>query len=236
MINITLKQNHKKYFLFQRNEYLSKKQIKVRKLLGRYLFTKVFINFFNSLSSINKKLNENFNNEFNELKKYLPNKALNILDIGAGLGVINLYLNEHYKKSVNFTLIDKNFIEKKVYYGFNDKGQAYNNFKITEDFLTSNNLDHKKLSILDADTNFSSILQYDLVISLISMGYHYPVSQYFSFFKTNTHKKTKFIFDIAKEYNNLEEIFNLFDTVKIIHESDLPRHNYIRICCTGFKN
>ncbi|MAV82933.1 MAG: hypothetical protein CMI90_05685 [Pelagibacteraceae bacterium] len=235
MKKIQLKNTHKKYFLFQRNEYLSSQQIKIRKLLGRYLFTKIFINFFNSLSDINDNLNKNFKKEFNDLIDHLPRTTSNILDIGSGLGVIDIYLNEHYNQKPNFTLIDKNFIEKKVYYGFNSSGQAYNNFKITKDFLLHNGLNSDQLSIFDADSNLLFDVKFDLVVSLLSMGYHYPLDQYLSVFKNNTHKNTVFIIDIAEEYNDKNQIFNLFDSAKILYKSSLPRHNYIRICCIGFK-
>ena len=236
MKEIILKKNHEKYFLFQRNEYLSDKQLRIRKLFGRYLFTKIFVNFFNSLECINLNLNIDFKKEFKGISKYLPERMSNILDIGSGIGVIDVFLNQHYKGNVNFTLIDKNFTENKVYYGFNDKGQAYNDFRVTKDFLLTNGLKSNQISIFDADSNYSSNAKYDLVISLLSMGYHYPVKQYFSFFKTNTHKNTVFIFDIAEQYNDKDNIFSLFDTVEVIYKSNLPRHNYFRIYCIGFKN
>ncbi len=109
MNTIILKNKHKKYFLFQRNEYLSKLQKKIRKTLGRYLFTNFFINYFNPIDQINKKLNHDFKIEFKELSKFLPSQLKEVLDIGSGLGIINIYINDIFKNNVAYTLIDKNY-------------------------------------------------------------------------------------------------------------------------------
>ena len=78
-------------------------------------------------------------------------------------------------------------------------------------------------------------IKFDLVISLLSLGYHYPLNEYLKTFQNNTHKNTYFIFDIANEYNNFIEVKNFFNSVKVIKKSSEIRHNYLRICCVGFK-
>ena len=233
MNNIEIKNKHKRYFLLQRNSYLSSVQKKIRKFFGRYLFTNFFIFFFNSISQINKKLNEEFNSEFKEILKYLPKRIKNVVDIGSGIGIIDIYLNNHFSNDINFTLIDKNHIEKKVSYGFDAKGQFYNNFNLTKDFLLNHGINNKKLILVDADEKDDIDNKFDLVISLLSMGYHYPISQYLDFLKKNTHSETVFIFDIANEYSKLNDISKLFQKIEVIKESSEIRHNYVRICCEG---
>ena len=134
MKDILLKNKHKKYFLLQRNEFFSDKQKKIRKIFGRYLFTNIFVSYFNPIKNLNLKLNQEFKKEFDEIINYLPQKNQNILDIGSGLGIINIFLNNFYEDAY-FTLIDKNYVEKKVSYGFDERGQFYNDFNITFDFL-----------------------------------------------------------------------------------------------------
>ena len=231
MLKINIGNKHKRLFLLQRNAYLSKTQTKIRKLLGRYLFTNIFINFFNPISNINSKLNNEISLEFNELKPFLPNQVKKVADIGCGLGIIDIFLYFHYAQSPQFTLIDKNFIEKKVSYGFNKQGQFYNNFQTTIDFLESHGLKKNSIITFDKDNIDKIDIKFDLVISLLSMGYHYPLTQYLRFLKKNTHQDTVFIFDIAKEYNKISDIRSLFNEVEIIKESEEIRHNYIRICC-----
>ena len=231
MQTINLKNKHKRYFLLQRNSFLSKFQKKIRKIFGRYLFTNFFIFFFNSIFKINKRLNNEFDIEFNQLKKFLPRNVNYILDIGSGLGIIDIYLNNHFNNVPKFTLIDKTHLEKKVSYGFDNRGQFYNNFDLTLDFLKENGINGERINLIDVDLKESICNNYDLVISLLSMGYHYPVDQYLEILKKNTNKNTIFIFDIADEYNNFNDISQLFEEVNIIYKSQEIRHNYVRILC-----
>ena len=236
MIKINIENKEKKLFLLQRNKYLSKKQKKIKKLFGRFLFTNLFVNFFNPLSNINSQLNNDIIQEFDELKPFLPEQVKEVIDIGCGLGIIDIFLNYHYSNNIKFTLIDKNHIENKVSYGYEKVGQFYNNFKTTIEFLIKHGLKKKYIDVFEKD-NLSQInTKFDLVISLLSMGYHYPLNQYLKFLKKNTHKDTIFIFDIAHEYNNLRDIRRLFGKVEVIKESQEIRHNYSRICCRMLSN
>lgn len=231
MWKIKIKFKHKRYFLLQRNNYLSSFQKKIRRLFGRYLFTNFFIFFFNSISRINSKLDKESKIEFNELINFLPKKINNVVDIGSGLGIINIFLERHFTNNINFILIDKNRIEKKVSYGFCSDGEFYNNFNLTADFLKNHGIDMNKIKLIDADKKNIINDKFDLVISLLSMGYHYPINQYLSFLKKNTHKNTVFIFDVAFENKEINKLSQLFKIVEIVKQSKEVRHNYIRVCC-----
>ena len=236
MKKIILKNHHKKYFLLQRNAYLSDFQKVLRKKLGRYLFTNLFVNYFNPIKNINNKLNKDFKLEFDAISKFFPKEVDSMLDIGSGLGIIDIFISYYFNNNLNITLIDKNRIEKKVSYGFNAKGQFYNNFDLTLDFLKSNGLDDERIDFVDADSKDSINKNFDLVISLLSMGYHYPINQYLKMLRSNTNKNTVFIFDIADEYTGLDLIKNTFGSVDIIYKSKEIRHNYLRVCCKYLKS
>ena len=154
-LKLKLKNKYKRNFLLQRNNYLSNTQKRLRKTFGRYLFTNFFIFFFNPISVITKKLNKEFYLEFNQILNFLPKKVNYILDIGSGLGVIDIYLNNHFKNLPEFTLIDKTRIEKKVSYGFDLRGQFYNDFDLTFDFLTFDPILGIKIFLVDADSSES---------------------------------------------------------------------------------
>ncbi len=231
MEKINIKYKHKRYFLLQRNNYLSPFQKKIRKLFGRFLFTNFFIFFFNSTSRINSKLDKESKIEFNELINFLPSKIYNVVDIGSGLGIINIFLEKHFTNKINFTLIDKNRIEKKVTYGFCNEGEFYNNFSLTADFLKNHGINMNQIKLIDSDDINIINNKFDLVISLLSMGYHYPINQYLSFLKKNTHKNTIFIFDVSFENEEINKISQLFKIVEIVKKSKEVRHNYVRVCC-----
>ena len=116
----------RKLLLLQRNELLSDQQVNLRKRFGRFLFTNLFVNYYQkkNLELLAEKI---FRSELQTLKKILPSKINSILDIGCGIGLINIYLNEHYKNQVSFYLVDKNRIDYKIKYGFSSVYESYNN-------------------------------------------------------------------------------------------------------------
>jgi len=97
-MRVKINKRHQKLLLLQRIDLISEKQRTIRKKFGRYLFTNFFVNFFISQKEIENKINDEFLKEFNSIKNYLPKNSKNILDIGCGLGVINIYLNDYYSK------------------------------------------------------------------------------------------------------------------------------------------
>ena len=222
----------KKLLLLQRNELLSKKQFLLRKKLGRYLFTNYIINFF-QLKNLEKKTFKLFEKEFLEIKKYLPSKALTIMDIGCGLGILNIFLNKYYNFP-KFFLLDKNKVDKKIKYGHHEKYESYNFLNNTKNILLNNGINTKKLKLFDVEKKFlipnKSI---DLVISLKSMGYHYPINIYFHLLKKVCKNKTIYIFDISKKNQTVVKLKEIFKSVKIIREHKL-KHPLIRVCCSGF--
>ena len=234
-MNIEITKKHIKYLLFQRNQYISKFQLKIKKMFGRYLFTNIFVNFFNSKHSITKSLNEDFKIEFDSIKNFIPKNASNILDIGCGLGVINIFLNSFYSNKCNFTLIDKTYVNKKITYGFSNKGEFYNNLELTKSFLLLNKLEENQIELVDASKDFVLKKKYDLIISLFSMGYHYPIDLYIEKIKKISNKDTKIIFDLSLEYNSIELLNKYFNNIKIIKEDHNVKQNYVRLLCTGVR-
>ena len=122
---IKLNPKSKKLLLLQRNELLTARQNWLRKTFGRLIFTNFFVNYFQvqNFEKITEKL---FYKEFETFKKYLPNSVENIMDIGCGLGIINIYLNEFFEKKPVFFLLDKNKVDRKITYGFSSNYESYN--------------------------------------------------------------------------------------------------------------
>ena len=74
----------------------------------------------------------------------------------------------------------------------------------------------------------------DLVISLKSMGYHYPFETYLDLFKKCCSSNTVFIFDIIDGHNNEEEFKKYFTNIKIIYE-EKSIHPLKRLYCKNLK-
>ena len=234
-MRVKINKRHQKLLLLQRIDLISEKQRFIRKKLGRFLFTNFFVNFFISQKEIENKINEEFLSEFNTIKHYLPNNPKNILDIGCGLAVIDIFLNDYYLKKSNFTLIDKNYVDKKVSYGFDNNSESYNKLEITKEFLIFNSLKVEQLQLINADENFVLNKKYELIISLFSMGYHYSIENYIDIIKKNSTNTTKVIFDLAMEYNELNKVKSYFNKVVIIKNDDEVKQNYLRLLCSEIK-
>lgn len=149
--------------------------------------------------------------------------------------MINIYLNDYYAKKSYFTLIDKNYVDKKVAYGFNNNSESYNKLDITKDFLILNGFKIEQLQLIDADENFVLNNKYELIISLFSMGYHYPIENYIDIIKKISTKSTKVIFDLSMEYNELNKVKKYFNKVVIIKNDDEVKQNYLRLLCSEIK-
>ena len=230
---IKLNPKSKKLLLLQRNELLTKTQNWLRKNFGRLIFTNFFVNYFQvqNFEKITEKL---FYKEFETFKKYLPNSVENIMDIGCGLGIINIYLNEFFEKKPVFFLLDKNKVDRKITYGFSSNYESYNDLNETKNILLENNIDTSCMYLFDVEKQFVITKKMDLVISLKSMGYHYPINTYIELFRNCCTKNTVFIYDIGENQYDENYLKTIFDDIKIIYEENT--NNVLkRVCCKNFK-
>jgi len=230
---ISLNKKSKKLLLLQRNELLTKKQIFLRKKFGRFLFTNFLINYFED-KNLEKKAYELFDQEFNTFKDFLPSKAENILDIGCGLGIADIFLNKFFSNTSNFYLLDKNRIDKKIKYGFSSNYESYNDLNETKNLLLNNNINKDRINLFNVDKKIEIKTKIDLVISLKSMGYHYPLNTYIELFQNCCTAETIFIYDVGDNQYNEEYLKTFFGSIQIIYEE--KTNNILRrLCCTNFK-
>ena len=121
---------HKKLIILQRNELMSNIHRRIRKLFGRFLYTNFFVNF-SDLSFIKSEYYELCHKEYLNIKKFINFGTKNILSIGGGVGGVEcLILNNN---NCNIDMIERNFISKKIIYGFNK--EAYNKLESTKSFF-----------------------------------------------------------------------------------------------------
>ena len=231
MINLNSKS--KKLLLLQRNELLTKTQNLIRKKFGRFLFTNFFINYFQN-KNLEKITEELFLKELDTFKNFLPNSVNTIMDIGCGLGIINIYLNKFFEKKPIFFLLDKNRIDRKIKYGFSINYESYNDLNETKNILLGNEIDSDCIYLFDVEKQFQINKKIDLVISLKSMGYHYPINSYIELLRNCCTKNTVFIYDIGENQYDENYLKTIFDDIKIIYEENT--NNVLkRVCCKNFK-
>jgi len=230
---LNLNNKSRKLLLLQRNELLTEKQKWTRKRFGRFLFTNFFINF-NQAKGIALDAENLFKSEIDTFKDFLPKTINNIMDIGCGLGIINILLNKFYNNKINFYLLDKNRIDKKIKYGFNSNYESYNDLNLTKQILIENNVNKNNLFLFDVEKEIQIDVKVDLIISLKSMGYHYPFESYLQLFSKCSNKNSIFIFDVSEGYYNENLFKKYFENISIIYE-EKSIHSLKRLCCKGFK-
>jgi SAM-dependent methyltransferase len=164
--------------------------------------------------------------DFNSVKPYLPEKCDHVLDIGCGLGGIDLLIYQHYGK-VNIHLFDKSE-RKDVFYGFNKEYCFYNDLAMAEDLLTINGIGINNIFTYEAGEASPFIRKYNLIISLISWGFHYPVTKYLTEVTQCMQGDSVLILDIRKGVGGETQLEKYFEDVKIIQE----HRKYNRIKCT----
>mgnify|MGYP006113518573 CR=1 FL=1 len=97
--------------------------------------------------------------------------------------------------------------------------------------MEANDINSKNIYTYDVDKSELKVIKYDLVISLVSWGYHYPIETYINYLKESSDKKTIFIFDVADEYISIQDVKKYFNKIDII-DKYLKKHNQIRLACS----
>ena len=156
------------------------------------------------------------------------NEDQTILDIGCGVAGIDLFLDKHYMNGeVEFFLLDKSHVEEKIHYLFEEKGAYYNSLKIAKTMLTDNGIDESRVHLIEATDNNEIKInsKVNLVLSLISWGFHYPVGVYLDRVYQLLNKGGILILDIRKNTDGFDLLNKKFGNYKLISE----RAKYCRV-------
>lgn len=221
-----------KYILFQRtayiiyinNPWINKIVIRIPFLTYNRMFlfeAKLFKNRTRRLFS------EDMMREYEIIKNFLPARAENILDVGCGVAGIDIMLNRHYKEfgqSSNFYLLDKTELNNKVYYGIKNVAAHYNSLDVARKLLEVNGV--APSNIHTQEVTGAPIFpgkKFDVVISLISWGFHYPVSTYLDQVYNLLTTGGMLIIDVRKDQGGEEILEKKFGSVRVIFEAQKYR-------------
>ena len=230
MFNVT--DDEARLIVLQRIELCSDFLIKVRKLFGRYIFSNFITKFFLNSETIGKSYYDRMREEFKNLENHIDHKDKNFLSIGGGMGGLEVILNNNCEVNF-FDFIERNFVSKKVVYGWSDNNsEAYNNLNLQTEFLVKNGLPMEKFNVFDFDKDSLPSKKFDVVISLYSLDYHYDFNQYAKYLKDNTHNESKIIFDTVRP----DFFKNIFKDVVILSETTKRVHSSKRLLCKNFLN
>ena len=220
--------------ILQRIELISSFLKKIRKLFGRNFFTNIITKYFLNSKQIGIKYYEAMQSEFLTFKEYIDfNEDEHFLSIGGGLGGLELIINENLQDK-NYHFIERNFVSKKVVYGWSGKvnNEAYNDLNIQKSFLEINGMKPSQINIFDYDKDKLPDQKFDVIISLLSLDYHYDFEIYVEYLRKISHLNTKIIFDTIRP----DYFLKIFKNVKVIATQEKTIHKSKRILCSQFLN
>ena len=110
--------------------------------------------------------------------------------------------------------------------------EAYNDLNLQKTFLKENNMKEDQINIFDYDQDDLPEVKFDLIISLLSMDYHYNFDLYKDYLKRVSKPNTKIIFDTIRA----EHFKSVFKNVEIIKTDTNTVHKSKRIVCSEFLN
>jgi len=230
MLNLKLNKKMAQLALLQRIELANPLLIRLRKIFGRYLFSKIFSKYFINIKEISKNYSACMEKELLTILPFLR-QGQKILSIGSGLGGLEIGILKKFSET-DITFLEKNYISSKIKYGWdNDNKEGYNDLSLLENLITINKISSDQFSIFDCDKGNLPIRKYNLVISLYSLDYHYDFNIYLEYLKKNTDENSLIIFDTIR-YDYFKNVFN---HVKIIKVDEDTVHKSKRIACRMFK-
>jgi len=213
-----------KYILFQRTNYLVFPKKKVYKFIKNKIGLDPY-KFLVTLESnlfqiqIKEKYSDDINQEFESIKSFIPNHTRSILDIGCGMAGINIPIFRYFQRlEIDFYLLDRTFIEERIYYHFQERGAFYNSLRMAKEFLQENGLPSNKIHLIHAPQDGIIRLgqKIDLLISLISWGWHYPIATYLDSVINLLSPNGRLIVDVRRDTDGIDMLEKKFQNVEVI--------------------
>jgi hypothetical protein len=174
---------------------------------------KTWLKTWNTVEYNNHKLKT-----FNLIDNYIKKSPIRILDIGCGWAFESEMFQKKY--NCNLYLLDGDYYsntENQVRHGFwgpAENMKFYTNVNYLIKSFEERNLKYTFLNVnnltLDKKINF------DLIYSFLSCGFHYPANTYKDFILNHSNEKSIIIMDIWKE--SIDEQLKDFEVIKIIDE------------------
>lgn len=184
------------------------------------LTTEYALNEQSDPQAICSALNTMTDRDYETIATYLPEKAQHILDIGCGLATIDLKLADKYPEA-HYWLLDKSEMVEKSPRGFHEKYFFYNSMDLVGEFLCGNGMKEEAIHLIEDTLEPLYGRQYEVILSLLSCGWHYPLETYLWFIKSHLAEGGVLVIDVR--CNPLQEsiLYGVFRSIeKIYNEAE----------------
>jgi len=175
-------------------------------------------------SEIDNAINLMIEKDFNMIEEYLPTHCDRSLDIGCGLGLINILLYKKYK-STNIYLLDKTELNVEEISGIHKNYKFYNSMQAAKETITLNGIEENKLNLYET-TDYKDLfnIKFDVIFSLLSCGWHYPVSTYIDLLSNSLSDDGVLILDLRHNTDQLDILTSHFILEKQIYNYTESKH------------
>jgi SAM-dependent methyltransferase len=217
-----------RYILFQRTAYLVLTKTlafrAARKLVPGLTYERtVALESRLRRDRIKALFDSDMREEYLSIRDHLPAKCGAVLDIGCGVAGIDVFLSRHYRaERPKFLLLDKTHVEKEVYYNFKPSGAFYNSLAIAKRLLTCNGVAEAKVRLIEVGDGGPVPIEpgIDLVISLISWCFHYPVDTYLRTVHEALNPQGSLIVDVRRNTDGIAKLQSTFRSLRVIRDYD----------------
>lgn len=157
----------------------------------------------------NRRLDETFRS----IRPFLPPDCRSVLDIGSGLGGINVLINAYYEGNLHVCLLDG----EKDPPVMRAHRRTFNNMEVARDFLWKNGV----ASFSYYTPALGEPRPFDLITSYRSWCFHYPPSVYLDFVVSCCHRDTMLIIDLRRGMPEwYDDLLKPFRVVGAVHASE----------------
>jgi SAM-dependent methyltransferase len=157
--------------------------------------------------------------DFEMIRPHLPSSASHILDIGCGIAGLDVVLFRHYRHSpgLKITLLDRTDPHTIPRYGFMRTMEFYNVLEVSSAVLRRNGVPAVVFQALDAAAEGAFPEgPLDLVMSLASWGFHYPLSTYMEQVHRALAPGGRLILDVRRDQGQEQELAHRFADLECI--------------------
>ena len=148
------------------------------------------------------------------LHQHIPKKINQIINIGAGIGLFEIYLNHIRENIQNFTIIEKEnlFHQNKLIDVLTMSKETIYANKL-QNFLFYNDKDYLNINC-----------KFDLVLSFRSWCYKYDIDSYLKFVLDSINKDSVIIVDIRNEYDSSKLLKHFKESFILTNYPDHKRY------------
>jgi SAM-dependent methyltransferase len=157
--------------------------------------------------------------DYASLSGFLPVSAGRILDIGCGLAAIDVYLYRHYRNGPppELFLLDRTELTGMPRYGLKTNGEFYNSLAVARRVLSRNGIPKDQVKIFAATADYSlPDCEFDLVVSLASWGFHYPVETYLDSVWRRLRPGGRIVIDVRTDSGGEKTLAKYFSRLQVL--------------------